>query len=312
MSDLNLRYFYESAKLGSMRAAADKLGIAVSSISRQIAQLEADLGVALIEHGRRAIKLTEAGELLLDYYGEQTAQREVLDSRLADLKGLRSGRIDLVIGEGFVSHALSDVLSRFMSTHPGILMQVRVVASSNEVARLVVEDDAHLGLAFDAGSDPRARARVSIPQPLRAVVRPSHPLASRTQIQLADLVAYPVCLPEASLRTRQIIKLAEERERVSLQPGLTANSVSLLRDMAMSTGYVTLLPVLAVASEIANGDLIAIPIDNPILECTRVNLLSRLGRQLAPAPMRLLSTLETYLNQTAQLGMPAPLYDAAE
>jgi DNA-binding transcriptional LysR family regulator len=312
MSDLNLRYFFESAKLGSMRAAADKLGIAVSSISRQIAQLEADLGVALIEHGRRTIKLTEAGELLLEYYGEQTAQREVLDQRLADLKGLRSGRIDLVIGEGFISQALSAVLSKFMSSHAGILMQVRVLASSNEVARLVVEDDAHLGLTFDAGSDPRARARVSIPQPLRAIMRPGHPLADRAQIRLADLVGQPVCLPEASLRTRQLIKLAEDRERISLQAGLTANSVSLLRDMALSTEYVTLLPVLAVASEVARGELIAIPIDNPILECTRVNLLSRLGRQLAPAPTRLLSALEAYLNKTAQLGMPAPLYDAAE
>ncbi len=301
MTDLNLRYFFESAKLGSMRAAADKLGIAVSSISRQIAQLEAELGVALIEHGRRNIKLTEAGDLLLDYYGEQTAQREVLDQRLADLKGLRSGRIDLVIGEGFISQALSSVLSRFMSNHAGILMQVRVVASSNEVARLVVEDDAHLGLAFDAGSDPRARARVSIAQPLRAIVRPGHPLAARAQIRLADLVGQPVCLPENSLRTRQLIKLAEDRERVSLQPGLTANSVSLLRDMVLSTEYVTLLPVLAVAGEVASGELIAVPIDNPILECTRVNLLSRLGRQLAPAPTRLLSALETYLNKIAQL-----------
>lgn len=312
MSDLNLRYFHESAKLGSMRAAADKLGIAVSSISRQIAQLEADLGVALIEHGRRTIKLTEAGELLLDYYGEQTAQREVLDQRLADLKGLRSGRIDLAIGEGFISQALSSVLSRFLASYPGVLMQVRVVQSSNDVARLVIEDEAHIGLAFDAGSDPRVRARVSIAQPLRAIVRPSHPLATRSRITLADLSDLPVCLPEASLRTRQLIKLAEERERVSLKPGMIANSVSLLRDMALSTEYVPLLPVLCVATEVMSGELVAIPVDNPILEGTRVNLLSRLGRQLAPAPARLLSALESYLNKTAELVTQAPLYEAAE
>jgi DNA-binding transcriptional LysR family regulator len=310
MSDLNLRYFFESAKLGSMRAAADKLGIAVSSISRQISQLEADLGVALIEHGRRTIKLTEAGMLLLDYHGEQVAQREVLDSRLADLKGLRSGRIDLVIGEGFISQALSGVLGRFMSTHPGILMDVRVVASSNEVARMVVEDEAHLGLAFESGSDPRSRARVSIKQPLRAIVPPGHALAERAHIKLADLVPYNVCLPESSLRTRQLIKLAEERERVSIQPCLTSNSVSLLRDMLVSDGFVTLLPVLAVANEVASGQLIAIPVDNPILECTTVNLLSRLGRQLAPAPTRLLSVLEAHLNNNTRFD-PA-ISEAAE
>ena len=47
-----LYYFHEAARLGSMRLASDKIGVAVSSISRQIAQLERDMGVALIERGQ--------------------------------------------------------------------------------------------------------------------------------------------------------------------------------------------------------------------------------------------------------------------
>jgi DNA-binding transcriptional LysR family regulator len=58
MQDLNVRYLYEAARLGSMRAVADQLDVAVSSISRQISQLEAEVGVALIEHGRRTVMLT--------------------------------------------------------------------------------------------------------------------------------------------------------------------------------------------------------------------------------------------------------------
>ncbi len=301
MSDLNLRYFYEAARLGSMRAAADKLGIAVSSISRQIAQLEADVGVPLIEHGRRSIKLTEAGVLTLDYYGEQLAQKEAFESRLSDLKGLRSGRIDLVIGEGFISQALSGVLSRFMESHPGILLQVRMVASSNEVTRVVVEDDAHLGLAFNAVSEPKVRARVSIPQPLRAIMRPEHPLARRAQLNLADLMPYRICLPEASLSTRQLLRLAEESEHIAVVPCFTSNSVSLLKDMLRSAEFVTLMPVLAVVNEVASGELVSVPMSNPVLQGTSVNLISRLGRQLPPAPTRLLSVLEAHLNRSARL-----------
>ncbi len=102
MLDLNLRYLYEAAKLGSMRAAADSLGVAVSSVSRQIAQLEEDLGAALIEHGRRNIKLTETGELLIAHYSDQLRLNEAFEAKLADIKGLRTGRIQLAIGEGFV------------------------------------------------------------------------------------------------------------------------------------------------------------------------------------------------------------------
>src|SRR5882724_12218142 len=66
-SDLNLQYLYEAARLGSMRAAADLLAVAASSISRQIAQLEGEVGTALIERGARRLRLTEAGRLLIEY-----------------------------------------------------------------------------------------------------------------------------------------------------------------------------------------------------------------------------------------------------
>ena len=82
MQDLNVRYLYEAARLGSMRAAADQLDVAVSSISRQISQLEAEVGVALIEHGRRTVMLTEAGKLLIEYYAEQRTHRESFERRL--------------------------------------------------------------------------------------------------------------------------------------------------------------------------------------------------------------------------------------
>ncbi|MBW8077744.1 MAG: LysR family transcriptional regulator, partial [Gallionella sp.] len=63
LSDAKLRYLAEAAALGSMHAASEKLDVAVSSISRQIAQLESELGLPLIERGRRALKLTQAGEM---------------------------------------------------------------------------------------------------------------------------------------------------------------------------------------------------------------------------------------------------------
>ncbi len=112
-------YLYEAARLGSMRAAADQLGVAVSSISRQISQLEAELGVALIEHGRRSLLLTEAGKLLIDYYSEQLTHRESFEARLADLKGLRTGRLSLAIGEGFIGTQLAGVGRALRLQTPG-------------------------------------------------------------------------------------------------------------------------------------------------------------------------------------------------
>ena len=62
-----LRYFYEVAAFGSVRVAAEKLFVAQSAVSRQIALLEDELGVPVFERHARGMALTAAGELLLRY-----------------------------------------------------------------------------------------------------------------------------------------------------------------------------------------------------------------------------------------------------
>jgi DNA-binding transcriptional LysR family regulator len=295
VQEFNLRYLHEAAKLGSMRAAADNLGVAVSSISRQISQLENEVGVALIEHGRRNIKLTEAGRLLVEHYSEQLRLQEATDARLSDLKGLRTGRVRIAIGEGFIGQPLSTLFTRFNAKHPGLLIDVHMSASSNEVARMVAEDDAHLGLVFQASDDPRIRVLAAVRQPLCAVMRADHALAEHKSLKLADLIPHRLCLPESSFRTRQLLQAVESSERVSLQPSITSNSITLLKSLLESGVFFTLLPLLAVDKEVENGRFAAVPIDSTMLQDASVQLICRLGRRLPPAPLRMLNALTKYL-----------------
>ena len=252
--------------------------------------------MVLIEHGRRNVKLTEAGRLLIEYYAEQLTQRELFEGRLADLKGLRTGRIQLAIGEGFLGAPLSRLISRFTGKYQGLLVDVRVTASSNEVARLVVEDEAHLGLAFQASDDPRIRVLSSVRQPLCAIMQASHPLARRESVTLADLAAHPMCLPESSFRTRQLLKVTEMTEKVALTPSVTANSLVLLKSLVSSGELITLLPLLAVSEELERKEFVAVPINSAALRETSVHLICRLGRHLTPAPLRMMNALMLYLD----------------
>jgi DNA-binding transcriptional LysR family regulator len=295
LQDLNLRYLYEAAKLGSMRAAADTLGVAVSSVSRQIAQLENDVGIPLIEHGRRNIKLTETGALLIEHYSQQLRLNEAFDAKLSDIKGLRTGRIHLAVGEGFIGEPLAALLTRFNRKHPGLFISVHMSASSNEVVRLVTEDDAHLGLVFNSSEDPRVRVLASVRQPLCAIMRRGHPLAQLRSLKLADLTSQRMCLPDASFRTRQLLRTAEAEEHVCLQPALTSNSITLLKSLLDSGEFVTLLPRLAVSKEVENGQLVAVPMASSALQAAAVQLICRLGRRLPPAPLRMLTALVMYL-----------------
>lgn len=295
MQDLNLRYLYEAAKFGSMRAAADNLGVAVSSVSRQISQLETEVGLALIEHGRRNIQLTETGQLLIEHYSDQLRLNEAFEARLSDIKGLRTGRVQLAVGEGFIGQPLSTLLIRFNARHPGLFINVHMSASSNEVVRLVSADDAHLGLVFQSSDDPRIRVLASVRQPLCAIMRRDHALAGRRLLKFADLGAHLLCLPETSFRTRQILKTAEAEERISLEPNITSNSITLLKSLLQSGEFFTVLPVLAVGKEVQMGQFAAVPIDSPALQEASVQLISRIGRRLPPAPTRMIPALAAYL-----------------
>ena len=295
LQDLNLRYLYEAAKLGSMRAAADSLGVAVSSVSRQISQLEAEVGLALLEHGRRNIKLTETGRLLIEHYSDQLRLYEVFEAKLSDIKGLRSGRILLAVGEGFIGQPLSGVLVRFNAKHPGLFINIHMSASSNEVVQLVSDDDAHLGLVFQSAYDPRIRTLASVRQPLCALMRSGHPLANHKRLKLADLAGYSLCLPESSFKTRQLLQMAETDEQLSLQPCITTNSLALLKRLLSTGDFYTILPMLAASSEIRSGLLAAVPIASPALPEASVQLISRVGRRLPPAPLRMISALTAYL-----------------
>src|SRR3990172_1039696 len=132
--DNRLRYLAEALRGGTMRAASENLNVAPSSISRQIAQLEDELGMQLIERNRSPLKLTEAGELALSYYREFTSHQEAFISHVRDLKGLRGGTVSLAVGEALIGEPMLDVLKGFMTQYPEIRIDMRTAGTAEVVA----------------------------------------------------------------------------------------------------------------------------------------------------------------------------------
>jgi DNA-binding transcriptional LysR family regulator len=292
--EIRLRYLYEAARLGSMRAASDELNVATSSISRQIAALEKELGIPLIEGGRRKIKLTEAGMAAFAFYREMRAHEEVFRSRVEELRSVRAGTINLAVGEAFISDSFSEVLQVFMRRYPGLIVRVKM-SGTNDAITQVREDEAHFGLIFDVPRDPKVRARLTLSQPLLALVHPKPELAGRTSIKLSELRNYSIALPEDSFRLRQIVREAEHAEGVFLEPGLIANSMMLLKDFAKCGRGLTFLPEFLSQPQLQEGKLVAIPVDNPVMSSTRISLITRSGRQLPPGVYRLMLRIEAHL-----------------
>lgn len=298
MWDNAFHYFFEAANLGSMRLASEKIGVAVSSISRQISHLEAAMGVTLIERGRRSIRLTEAGQVVFEFHREQLSDREALMNRLQELREVKTGHIILGIGEGFIGNALSRTIDQFQKRNPGIAVTIHS-CSSSEIERMVLEDEVHIGMILHVTDEPKIRTRISVSQPLTVLAAPSHPLARLDAVTIEQLAKFDLCLPPKGFRIRSTLQHAERRARAMLEPMMVTDSVQMMREVAKGGRAVTVLPRIAALAELAEGTLIARPLRDPELEHSAVSLIHRLGRQLDGAPARMLSALENNLKNWA-------------
>jgi DNA-binding transcriptional LysR family regulator len=289
VQDRRILYFYEAVRLGSVRAAADYMNVAPSAVSRQIAQLEQELGSPLLERHRRGVKPTEAGDKVLAYYRQRLTQQEDLLDSIQALRGLHSGSVTLVSGEGFLE-SLAQPLARFSTLYPKIELTVNV-CGSNEVIRQVVEDEAHIGLVFNPAPDPKIRSHAHQRQPVCVVTGPEHPLAKESgPIELKTLDRYQLALPAVSYGIRQILLEAEHQLGISVRPVLTCSTFAMLKHFAMQGG-ITLLPTFVVEEEIKAGKLLALPLQNEVFSSPQTHLISRLGRQLSVGANRLMGML---------------------
>ena len=121
MHNLNdMRLFAKVANVGSFTAAAEQLGVPISTLSRRVTQMEDELGVRLLERTTRSLRLTEAGGVYLNFCERIQAEAEQAEAAILNLvdepRGLIRVSAPLDIGQGL----LSPVLAGFLRSYPDI------------------------------------------------------------------------------------------------------------------------------------------------------------------------------------------------
>ncbi|PWF23977.1 LysR family transcriptional regulator [Corticimicrobacter populi] len=286
-NDARARYLYEAVTCGSVRAAAEKMGIAPSAISRQVSLLEEELNAVLLERHRKGVVPTHAGQLLIDYYRQHMAHRHDMLAKIESLRGLQSGSISVVSGEGFAQEMIAGPIQQFRQQHPGVSISLDIFGTT-EIMRRVREDEAEIGLVYYAPADAHIVSRGTALQPMHAIIGPNHPLRHAQQTSLQELTAWPMALLHGIYGIRQLIDHAERSEKIHLKAALTTNLISVAIGFVTSGQGVTLLPRCSVSTELAQGRVHAIPVHSAALGHAEVQLITRAGRHLSPAANRFL------------------------
>lgn len=291
MQNAGLRYFAAVARHGSIREAAEELHVAQSALSRQILKLEQEFGVPLFERHPRGVELTSAGEVFLRYARSSLRQVERVRSELDALKGLRRGAVSIQSIESLVQHLLPRAIARFSARHPGVTFDVTINGTDHVIAA-VREGRADIGLAFYPPAERELTAVFKMREPLVALMSPSHPLAAKPRVSLAECIAYPIALPVRNSGSRILIDVAAKAAGVYIQPVVETNSTQLMVRFVHLNQGITFLSRLSAWDSVRRGDLVAVPMRDRIVNSATIDALTHASRQLPLAAEEFLRLLQ--------------------
>lgn len=146
----HLRYFVAVASAGSFTRAAIRLGITQPALSRQVHDLEADLGVTLFARVKEGIRLTSDGEELLRDSVDLLGAAERLSARA---KQPRGGTLRVVAGAQTMESVLAPFLAQYLKAWPDVEVLL-MEANGGHLGRLVERGDAHVGIGVFRRGEP--------------------------------------------------------------------------------------------------------------------------------------------------------------
>lgn len=273
------RYFLEVARAGSIRAAADRLHIAPSAVSRKIQHLERDLGARLLERRARGVILTEAGTVYARYALDSVHSLQRVQSELELLRGLQRGHIGIAAVEGVIADLLAPIVARFRRNFSGVTFSI-TVRGTDEVARAVREGNTDIGLAFYAVPHSNLRFVERSPDPICAVMAPVHPLAKRNSLGLAEVMGEPLAIPVGSFGIRHMIDAECHNLGYQIFPALETNSIETMRGFARDGAGITFLTRISVWRDLSAGRLVAVPMADASFRKATIDLIVMAGRDL--------------------------------
>lgn len=191
-----LKYFLAVAEVGSITGAADVLHITQPTLSRQLAQLESDLGVDLFDRSSRKIQLTEEG-VLLRRRAEQIV--ELVEKTCVEMRERNEqiiGHLSIGCGELETVEMLADLLSSFAKEYPLVTYSLHT-AHADEITERIDRGELSVGLLLEPANIAKFDY-VRLPSCERWCVcmLPDSPLAQKPCITAADLVHVPLILPD--------------------------------------------------------------------------------------------------------------------
>ena len=284
-----LRLYCDVVRLRSFSRGAQLNHVSQSAAIQAVQQLEADLGVALIDRTKRPFVLRpegrafyDASRTLLDGYEKAKAQIAAVKDELAG-----TVRVAAIYSVGL--HDLSPHVQRFMALYPRARVQLECL-HPHKVVDAVLSDAADVGIM---SYPPVNRSLSVVPlraEPMAFVCHPAHRLARRKLVAPADLAGEKFVAFDAGLTIRKAIDRAFRAHNVKVDVVMEFDNIETIKQAITIGAGVSLLPRHTVQKEIGIRTLAAVPLAAPGL-ARPVGIIHRRAKRLTPTAARFIDLL---------------------
>jgi LysR family transcriptional regulator, carnitine catabolism transcriptional activator len=296
-----LRIFAAVAQTGSLTAAGDRLGLAQSSVSRAVSDIERRLGAPVFERGGRGVKLTAVGEEFVRVTGHLLESWDNEWDRFRNFLAGSSGTVSIACLASLTTEYLAPVIRRFRHNFPDVVIRLQD-GFADAVLDRVSNGLAEFGITSHPPVRPPLKAERLFSDRMYVIVPREHPLAQQEQVSWAEISHENIITLEHGSSTRPLVELGFRSIKAEMKPALEAQQLVTLGGLVAAGLGVCPLPGSAIPF-VRFVPVAAIPLIEPVIR-RDISVLYRVDRLMQPAAKEFLDELRKTARARRRRGDP--------
>jgi len=292
----HLRVFASVAEHGSLTRAARELNVSQPAISKQLGDLEQDLGTQLVDRLPRGVRLTEAGEVLLTHAQRILQAERAAQQDLRDLRGLGRGKLSVGASTTVGSYLVPSLMGELHRQHPGVQLDL-TIANTATVQSAVLENSCDVGLIEGFVSSDLLAVETLIADDMVGIAAPSHPALRQAPLRAAALRDLPLLMREQGSGSREVIEAALRKRALDVTPVMSLGSTEAIKSAVIHGLGIAIVSRLTVEHELQTKRLVELTFSD--LHIRRdLYLVALKGKRHSPAASAFIALTRRRLRST--------------
>lgn len=233
----HLRYFVTVAEELNFSRAAERLHVAQPPLSKQIRDLEEELGVQLFQRTKRRVKLTDAGVVFLEEVNKVFTQVNQAVRTAQQASRGEIGRLVIGFNSSATYSVLPDLLHKFQQHCPDVKLVLHELTTSQQLDKLY-RNQIDLGILYLPVDESKLSVMPILKEPLMVALPETHFLANQPQVSMYELIDEPFILPAHHLGAGLYAQIMVFFQQISFHPKVTQSATLLQTAVSLVAGSV--------------------------------------------------------------------------